>query len=110
MVPGLSHDIVVRFLPSCYPDSATSTTHHHELMAIRMNPYGHPLHQKVLKYFRYIKDICVIRSEGVPCLSLDIVVRFVPRSYPDSASSTHLHEFDGHKDASIWTSTASEGA
>ncbi len=51
-----------------------------------------------------------MKSEGCPCLSLDIVVRFVPRSYPDSASSTHLNGFDGHKDASIWTSTALEGA
>ncbi len=46
----------------------------------------------------------------VPGLSLDIVVRFVPRSYADSASSTHLHEFDGHKDALIWPSTASKVA
>jgi hypothetical protein len=38
------------------------------------------------------------------------VVRFVPRFYPDLAILTHLHGFDGHKDASIWPSTASEGA
>ncbi len=60
---------------------------------------------------KYLKvEICVIKSEGVPCFSLDIMVRFVPSCYPDSASSTHLHEFDGHKDASIWPSTALEGA
>ena len=79
-------------------------------MAIRMHPYGHLMHLKVLKYVLYIYDICVIKSEGVPGLSLDLVVRFVPSCYPDLAILTHLHGFDGHKDASIWPSTASEGA
>jgi hypothetical protein len=79
------------------------------LMAIRMHPYGHPLHWKVLNNFIYIYDRCCIQSAVVPCLSLDKVVRFVPICYPDLAILTHLHGFDGHKDASIWTSTASEG-
>ncbi len=60
-----------------------------------MHPYGHPLHRKVLKYFIYIKYGSVIRSEGVLGLTHVIVVRFVPSCYPDSASSTHLHGFDG---------------
>ncbi len=54
--------------------------------------------------------MCVIKSEGFPGLSLDIVVRFVPSCYPDLATLTHLHGLDGHKDASIWPSTASKGA
>ncbi len=77
------------------------------LMDIRMHPYGYPLHWKVLNHFIHLSDISFIQSAVVPGLSLDIVVRFVPSCYPDSASSTHLHVFDGHKDASIWLSSAS---
>ncbi len=49
----------------------------------------------MLKYFIYIEDGSVIQSEGVLVLTHVIVVRFVPRCYPDSASSTHLHGLDG---------------
>jgi hypothetical protein len=91
---GLSLDIVVRFLPSCYPDSASST-HLHGFDGLRMHPYGHPLNHKVLNHIIHIWDRSFIQSAVVPGLSLDIVVRFVPSCYPDSASSTHLHGFDG---------------
>ncbi len=95
MVPGLSLEIVVRFLPSCYPDSASST-HLHGLDGLRMHPYGHPLHQNVLKYFIYIYNRCFIQSEGVLGLTHVIVLRFVISCYPaDSASSNHLHGLDG---------------
>ena len=80
------------------------------LMAIRMHLYGNSLHPKVLNHFTHIYNRSLIQYAVVPGLFLDIVVRFVPSSYPDSAISTHLHEFDGHNDASIWPSTALEGA
>ena len=53
VVPGLNYVIVVWFVPSCYLDSASST-HLNGFDGLRMHPYGHPLHQKVLKYFIYI--------------------------------------------------------
>jgi hypothetical protein len=93
VVPGLSLDIVVRFVPSCYPDSASST-HLHGFDGQRMHPYGHPLHQKLLKYCIYIKNRCVIQSEVVPGTDYVILVWFVYSCYPGPASLTHLHGFD----------------
>jgi hypothetical protein len=93
-VLGLTHVIVVRFVPSCYPGSARST-HLHGFDEVRMHPYGHSLHQKVLNHFIHIYNISFIQSEVVPDLLLEIVVRFVPSCYPNSSSSTHLYGFDG---------------
>jgi hypothetical protein len=53
VVPGLNYVILVWFVYSCYPGSA-SLTHLHGYDEVRMHPYGHPLHRKVLKYFIYI--------------------------------------------------------
>jgi len=78
-------------------------------MAIRMHLYGNSLHPKVLNHFTNIYNRSLIQYAVVPGLFLDIVVRFVPSCYPDSASSTHLRGFDSHKDASIWPFTALEG-
>ena len=53
--PGLNHVIVVRFLPSCYThthDSASST-HLQGFDGLGTHPYKYPLHQKVLKHFKY---------------------------------------------------------
>ena len=51
--PGLNYVILVWFVYSCYPGSA-SLTHLHGFDEVRMHPYGHPLHRKVLKYYIYI--------------------------------------------------------
>ncbi len=93
MVPGLFLDIVVRFVPSCYPDLPRST-HLHGFDGLKMHPYANPLHRKMLKNFIYIKNRFVIQSEVVPGLDYVISVWFVPSCYPGSARSTHLNGFD----------------
>ena len=77
VVTGLNQIIVVGFVPSCYPDSASST-HLRGFDGLRMHPYGHSLHQRVLDYFIYIWDKSVIQSEVVPGLNHVIVVWIVP--------------------------------
>jgi len=77
--PGLNYVILVWFVYSCYPGSA-SLTHLHGFDEVKMHPYGHPLHRKVLKYFIYIQDGSVFQSEGVLGLTHVIVVWFVPWS------------------------------
>ncbi len=69
MGPGLNYVILVWFLYSCYPGSA-SLTHLHGFDEVRMHPYGHPLHWKVLKYYIYIRwkcypDILYTYNEGL---------------------------------------------
>ena len=53
MDPGLNNVIVLWFVPSCESDSVISATTH-GFDEVRMHPYDHPLHQKVLKHFIYI--------------------------------------------------------
>ncbi len=92
MVPCLNHAIVVWFVPNCYPDSASSA-HLQSFDGLRMHPYGHPLHHKMLKHFIYIQGGSAIKSEVVLGLNYVIVVWFVLSCYPGSARSTHLHDF-----------------
>ena len=94
MVPGLNHVLVVWFVSSCYPDSASSS-HLHGFDGLRIHPYNYSLHRKDLTHFIYIQDGSVIQSEVVPGLNHVIVVWFVPSCYQGSARSTHLHSFDG---------------
>ncbi len=93
MIPGLSHDIVVRFVPSCYPGSASST----QFLGfdeVWMHPYNYSLHCKLFKHFIYIYYGSVIQSEMVPGLNHAILVWFVCSCHPGSDSLTHLHGFD----------------
>jgi hypothetical protein len=59
VVPGLSPVVVavVWFVPSCYSDLAISA-HTHGFDEVRMHPYGHPLHWKVLKHFICMRWKC----------------------------------------------------
>ena len=47
-----SHNIVVvvYYVPSCEPDSASSV-HLHGFDEVKMHPYDHPLHWKVLNFY-----------------------------------------------------------
>ena len=51
--------VVVCFVPSCEPDSASSA-HAHGFDEVRMHPYDHPLHRKVLIHFIYIYKMEVL--------------------------------------------------
>ena len=53
VVPGLNYVIVVQFVPSCYPGSASST-HLQGFDEVRMHPYNYTLNCKLLKQFIYI--------------------------------------------------------
>ena len=83
-------------VPSCYPNSARSA-HLHGFGGLGIHPYGHLLHQKVLKQILVIHDGSVIKSDVVPGLNHVhvVVVCFVPSCSPYSAGSIHLHGFDG---------------
>ena len=76
------------------PNSARSANLH-GFDELKIHPYGHPLHQKELKHFIHILHEHVIQSKVILGLNHIIVVWFEPSSYPGSASSTHLHGFDG---------------
>ena len=111
-VLGLAHVIVVvvYFVPSCYPDLATSAQTY-GIDEGRMHPYGHPLHQKVLKHFIYIRCKCnPVWSGSWPCwfhsCSGMVCTHLLPRF---SQLSPHPWLI-WSKDASKWPSTASEGA
>ncbi len=78
MTPGLSHVILVVVVwiePRCEPDSAI-TDHTHGFDTVRMHPYGHLQHQKVLIHFTYIYEgiVIVIQFEVTPGLSHVILV------------------------------------
>jgi hypothetical protein len=49
--------VVVCFVPSCEPDSASSV-HLHGFDEVRLHPYDHSLHLKVNKHF-----ICIYKVE-----------------------------------------------
>ena len=53
-----SHNIVVvvYYVPSCDPDSASSV-HLHGFDEVRMHSYDHSLHWKVIKHFIYIYKV-----------------------------------------------------
>ena len=57
MVLGLNHVIVVWFVPSCYPGSASSAPLH-GFDGIRIHPYHYQMHQKVVKHFIYVPWLC----------------------------------------------------
>jgi hypothetical protein len=56
--------VVVCFVPSCEPDSASSV-HLHGFDGVRMHPYDHPPHWKVLKHFIYIQAERVFAAAAV---------------------------------------------
>ena len=51
----LNHVILVWFVPSVYPKSA-SFTPLHCYYGVRIHPYDNPLHGKVIKHFIYALD------------------------------------------------------
>ena len=94
MVLGLNCVGEVWFVPSCYPGSAGSALLH-GVDGLERHPCGNQLHQKERKHFMYIYDKSVIKYGLLPGLNHVEVVCFVPSSSPGSASSIHLHSFDG---------------
>ncbi len=55
-----------------YPYYAKNHTHLHRHNRVRVHPYAHPQHMKVLKHFIYIWYGCEMQSTGVWSLNHDI--------------------------------------
>ena len=90
MALGLNHVILVWFVASVYPKSASSSPLHC-YYGIRIHSYIHPKHGKVLKNLIYTLDESLIQSGVALGLNHVILVWFVPSVYPKSAISTPLH-------------------
>jgi len=57
------HHNIIQARP--YPISPKTQPHLHTYYSIRMYPYAHPQHLKVLRHFLYIQNGCRIREEVV---------------------------------------------
>ena len=79
--------------------------------SVRMHPYAHPQHMKVLKHIVYFQYGCGMQSVMVYSLNHDITTSFALSHTPIFLKSTpHLQRYQ-HKGApTICPSTASQGA
>ena len=82
---GLNHVILVWFVASVYPKSASSSPLHC-YYGIRIHSYIHPKHGKVLKNLIYTLDESLIQSGVALGLNHVIFVWIVPSAFPKSAS------------------------
>ena len=89
-----NHVLLVWFVPSDYPKSATSTPLHC-YYGVRIHPYHYPLHGKLFKHFIYALDESLIQSGVALVLNHVILVWFVLSVYPKSASFLPLHCYYG---------------
>ena len=92
---GLYHVILVWFVPSVYPKSASSSTPLNCYYGIRIHSYVNPQHGKVLKHFIYILDESLIQPGVALGLNHVILVWIVPSVFPKTAISTALHCYYG---------------
>ncbi len=69
---SLNHDITTSLGLSPTPIFLKSTPNLHRHTSVRMHPYAHPQHIKVLKHFVYIQYGCRMQSMGVWSLNHDI--------------------------------------
>jgi hypothetical protein len=102
-VCSLIHDTTIQAQP--YPSFPKIHPHLHMYYGIRVYPYAHPQHLKVLKHFVYIQYGCGMQSKGVCGLNHDTTT-----SYRLSKAIPHLHTYYGYKGVPICPSTASQGA
>ena len=77
------------------------------LYGIRVYPYAHPQHLKVLKHFVYIQYVCEMQSMGVCSLNYDtttsyrlghtsIILKFTPTCTCDMARRMHPYAHPQH--------------
>jgi hypothetical protein len=62
---SLNHGITSSLRLSSTPKSWKSTPDLHWRNTLRVDPYAHPQHSKVLKHFAYICNDCEMQSKGV---------------------------------------------
>jgi hypothetical protein len=59
-----------------YPNFPKFGPHLHRYNSVRVHPYAHPKHMKVLKHFLYIQYICGMQSVAVDSLNHDTTMSF----------------------------------
>jgi hypothetical protein len=94
MTPQHHTGLAIPRFPKLYP-------HLHMCYSIRMHPYAHPQHSKVLKQFVYIQYGCGIQSMGVGSLNHDTTTsyRLSTQQYPIfSKLHPHLHSYYDYKE------------
>ena len=77
-----------------YPNFQKSTPALHRHNSVRVHPYAHPQHIKVLKHFVYIQNGFGMQSTGVWSLNHDIATSLGLSPYPNFQKSTpalHRH-------------------
>jgi hypothetical protein len=62
---NLNHGIASSLRLRSSPKSWKYTPDLHWCNTVRVDPYAHPLHFKVLKHFAYISNVCEMQSIGV---------------------------------------------
>jgi len=113
--PQQWHHNIVQARP--YPIFPKTHPHVYTYNSIRLHPYAHPQHLKVLKLFAYIQYGCEMQSMGVCSLNHDTTTSYMtPQHHTGSAilkfswnSPPPAHVLQ-HKDTPICPSTASQGA
>ncbi len=90
-----------------YPIFPKTHPHLPKYYNIRMHPYAHPQHLKVLKHFVYIQYWCGMQSMGVWSLNNDTTTSYRLGHTPYYLKfNPHLKYIFQHKDVPICTSTA----
>ena len=107
---SLNHDITtsIRFRPTPIFQKSTPDLHMHN--SVRVDPYAHPQHIKVLKHFAYIWHGCGIPSMGVGSLKHDTWTSYRLSHTPFSLKLPPPAHVLWHKGVPICPSTASQGA
>jgi hypothetical protein len=80
------HNIIVQARP--YPICPKTHPHLHTYYSMRIHPYAHPQHLKVLKHFVYIHYRCGMQSMGVWSLNHDTATSYRLGNTPFSLKST----------------------
>jgi hypothetical protein len=80
--------------------------------SVRVHPYAHPLHLKVLKHFVYFQYGCGMQSMGVGSLNHDLTTSYRLGHTPFflKFTPTCTMYYGRHKGVPICPSTASQGA
>ncbi len=65
-----------------YPNFPKVGPRLHSYISVRVHPYAHPQHMKVLNYFLYIQYGCGMQSVVVNSLNHDTTTSFGPRLTP----------------------------
>ena len=81
-----------------------------QVNSVRVHPYAHPKHMKVLKHFAYIQYGCGIQSMGVGSLSHDTTTSYRLSHTPFFLKLPPPAHVLRHKGVPICPSTASQGA